>query len=141
MLDLKPLCTVIVDVAPPLVVGAVPGGDRSIGEFKAATVIGERINATLAGPAGADWILRNGRVGKIDVRMTLKTDDGALIYVSYGGRLLLAHRDGPVAVVAPTFETGDERYAWLNDIQAIGRGTLTAGPEGARLHYEFYEVL
>jgi hypothetical protein len=41
------------------------------------------------------------------------------------------------AYVAPVFETGDERYAWLNRIQAIGRGILY---EDISLHYEWYEV-
>jgi hypothetical protein len=38
--------------------------------------------------------------------------------------------------VAPTFETGDERYAWLNSIQAVGKGTL----DGSAVHYDWYEV-
>ena len=28
---------------------------------------------------------------------------------------------------APQFETGDERYGWLNDIQAVGIGTFRRG--------------
>lgn len=142
MLDLKPLCTATVDVAAPIAVGKTPAGVRSIGEIRAATVTGEKISATLAGVAAADWILVTGRVGNIDVRMTLKTQDGALIYVSYTGKLLLAREGGPLAIVTPTFETGDERYAWLNDIQAIGRGTLAPGSDGGSvLNYAFYEVL
>ncbi|TVV73345.1 DUF3237 domain-containing protein [Sphingomonas solaris] len=142
MLNLKPLCPAVVDVAAPLVVGKSPAGIRTIGEMRAVTITGERMNATLAGAAAADWILVNGKVGNIDVRMTVRTDDGALIYISYTGKLDLARPGGPVATVAPTFETGDERYAWLNDIQAIGRATLAVGEGGAaRLDYEFYEVL
>lgn len=142
MLNLRLLCTAIVDVAPPLAVGKTPGGIRSIGEFRSVTVKGERMNASLAGAAAADWILINGRVGDVDVRMTLRTDDDALIFVTYKGKLDLARAGGPVVTVAPRFETGDERYAWLNDIQAIGRGTLGAGPEGGSLiNYEFYEIL
>ena len=33
--------------------------------------------------------------------------------------------------------TGDERYAWLNRIQAVAKGTFT--PEGT-LIYEMYEL-
>lgn len=142
MLDLKPLCIAIVDVAPSLSVGQTPGGMRAVGAFRSVTVSGERMNATLASPAGADWILVKGRVGDVDVRMTLRTDDDALIHVQYRGKLDLARPGGPVVTVAPTFETGDERYAWLNDIQAIGRGTLGAGEGGGSIiSYEFYEVL
>ncbi len=37
---------------------------------------------------------------------------------------------------APTFETGDERHAWLNVIQAVAKGDL----RGSDLTYELYEV-
>ena len=37
---------------------------------------------------------------------------------------------------APLFETGDERYAWLNRVQAIAKGTL----DGPTLTYEIAEV-
>ena len=142
MLNTKLLCTAVVEVAAPMAVGKTLGGIRSIGEFRAVTVAGERINATLAGPAAADWILVKGRVGDVDVRMTLRTSDDALIFVSYKGKLDLARPGGPVVTAAPTFETGDERYAWLNDIQAIARGTLGPGPDGgSTINYEFYEVL
>lgn len=142
MLNTKLLCTVDVDVAPPLSVGQTPGGLRSIGEFRAVTVTGDRLNATLAGAAGADWILIKGRVGDVDVRLTLRTDDDAIVYVHYKGKLDLAREGGPVVTVAPTFETGDARYAWLNDIQAIGRGTLGPGTDGGTtIKYAFYEIL
>ncbi|HEX7819678.1 MAG TPA: DUF3237 domain-containing protein [Sphingobium sp.] len=142
MLNLKPLCTVVVDVAVPLAVGKTPGGNRSISDVKSVTVTGERVNATLAAAAAADWILVRGKIGDVDVRMTVRTDDDALIYVTYTGKLDLGREGGPVVTVAPTFETGDERYAWLNAIQAIGRGTLAIGAGGsASINYEFYEVL
>ena len=41
-------------------------------------------------------------------------------------------------VTAPTFQTGDERYAWLNRIQAVGAGAL--GEDGV-LTYSLYEVV
>jgi hypothetical protein len=37
---------------------------------------------------------------------------------------------------APLFETGDERYAWLNRIQAVAKGTL----DGPTLTYEIAEM-
>jgi len=74
-------------------------------------------------------------VGCVDVRLTLKTDDGAFIYVEYAGRADMAN--GLIAT-APTFQTGDERYAWLNHIQAVGAGAL--GEDGV-LTYTLYEVV
>ena len=78
---------------------------------------------------GGDWALRGpDGVGRLDVRVTFETDDGALIYVQYYG-VNRPDEDRPVAqpgatseygdayfMTAPRFETGDERYAWLNDL-------------------------
>jgi hypothetical protein len=36
----------------------------------------------------------------------------------------------------PRFETGDERYRWLNRIQAVGKGAF----DGTTLAYQVYEL-
>lgn len=41
-----------------------------------------------------------------------------------------------ITLGAPTFEVSDDRYAWLNTVQAVGRGQL----DGSRLVYELAEV-
>ena len=69
------------------------------------------------------------------MRLTLKTDGGAYICVDYGGRADMA---SGLIVTAPTFQTGDERYAWLNRIQSVGAGSL--GEDGV-LMYSLYEVV
>jgi hypothetical protein len=141
MIEFIPLGTAVVEVEAPQMIGLGPAGSRSIGALKSFRLAGERLSASLVTGTAADWAVRTGAIAVVDVRMTIKTDDGALIYVSYGGRLDL--RDpaaGITAYVAPVFETGDERYAWLNAIQAVGKGVLVVDPDGARLEYEFYEV-
>lgn len=142
MIELIPLCTAIVEVAPSLVVGAGAAGERSVGAFTGVTIKGERLNATLAGTGGADWLIRTGAIGVIDVRLTVRTDDGALIHITYGGRLDLSNpAQGITAYVAPVFESGDARYAWLNKVQGVGKGKLSIKQGGAsQLEYEFYEV-
>jgi len=141
VIELAPLCIMIVDLEPTLAIGTGPSGDRSVGGIRAVTAAGERLNATLAGPAAADWLVRTGAIGVIDARLTLLTDDGALIYMSYGGRLDLSNpAAGLFAYVAPVFETGDPRYAWLNKVQAVGKGKLTLSADGGRLDYEFCEI-
>ena len=78
-------------------------------------------------------------LGTIDVRGLLETDDGALIYTWYHGRLDLSPGPGSSpAYSAPLYETGDERYAWMNKIQAIAKGNLSA--DGTTLVYEICEV-
>jgi Protein of unknown function (DUF3237) len=141
MIELVPLCTVELQLAPNLGVGVGPAGDRSVGEIRRANIVGERLRASLAGPAAADWLVRTGAIGVVDARMTLRTDDGALILVRYGGRLDLSNPgQGMFAYVAPVFETGDARYAWLNRVQAVGKGQLFVDANGGRLTYEFYEI-
>ena len=64
---------------------------------------------------------------RLDVRMLLRTDDGADVLMTYRG----VSADGGLTVhAAPMFETGDERYTWLNVVQAVaigssGRGEVT----------------
>jgi hypothetical protein len=38
----------------------------------------------------------------------------------------------------PVFETGDPRYSWINEVQAAGKGVLSA--DKTRLDYEIYEL-
>ncbi len=140
MIELVPLFTAKYELGASLLVGPGAPQGRTVGEVRSATFTGDRLRATLAGPAAADWMLRNGDIGVIDVRLTLRTDDDALIYMTYGGRIAFDDPEGMFAMVAPTFETGDERYAWLNRIQAVGKAQLLMDANGARLEYEFYEL-
>ena len=67
------------------------------------------------------------------MRVTLETHDGAIVFTSYRGRVDLS--TGRV-YSAPLYDTGDERYLWLNAIQAVAKGTT----DGTNLEYEIYEV-
>lgn len=138
-LDLVPLCTAVVTLAPPIVIPGTPLGTRFIGEVTALDVQGERITAHLKGAAAADWLLSSpdGTLGTVDVRITWETEDGAVIYVRYGGRLDMSVFPG-IAYVAPLFDTGDERYQWLTRIQAVAKGEFS--PDMQTLTYEMYEV-
>ena len=82
---------------------------------------GPRVKATLQTPAG-DWITnRADGTYHLDVRLTLRTDDGALILVTYNG-IGHATDTGASLRTAPLFQTGDARYVWLTRLQAIGVG-------------------
>lgn len=136
-LELIPLCTVDVVLADPIFVGEGARGMRLIYEVLEATVTGDRLNGKMKGNASADWILVNGTVGTLDVRVTVETDDGALILSQYLGRTDISGGPGSAPIyVAPLFETGDERYAWLNTMQAVGKGQI----DGSNLTYEWYEL-
>lgn len=135
-IELVPLCEVEVTLAEPIVVGPGPAGTRLIGEVRSARASG-RLTGSLKGNAAADWLLLQGGVGLLDVRVTIETDDGAVIFAQYNGRMDVSEGIGGKPVyVAPRFETGDPRYAWLNLVQAVGKGQLS----GTTLRYEWYEV-
>jgi hypothetical protein len=132
-IELVPLCTLDITLSDPISVGDGPSGSRFIYEVVSATIDGERIKGKGHGRASADWVTLIGTVATLDVRATFETDDGAIVLVQYRGRTDLA--EGTI-YVAPLFETGDPRYAWLNAIQAVGKGKL----DGTHLTYEWHEV-
>ncbi len=133
--------TLTVDFRGMTMIGETPAGLRRIAPVTGGTFAGERLSGTVIG--GADWVInRPDGVMVIDVRLTLKTDDGAMIYLTYQGRFLAAPevmaRFAKGAVLDPSeyslavsarFECGDDRYRWLNDAIVVGTGEQTAsGP-------------
>lgn len=112
---------------------------------------GPKINGTLVAP-GADWLrVMPSGVLRLDVKATLKTDDGALIFMSYNGIIqhtpesaekmnnggLMSGQDMPYFITAPTFQTSSPKYAWLNGVQAASKAVeLKFGEDG----YVKYDV-
>lgn len=132
------------DLAPPIGVGATPEGFRAIYCVTGGSFQGERLNGKFLSQAGADWarVRPDGSIS-IDVRTCAQTDDGALIYITYLGRLAIpavlreqvlnleaSERPDPSQYyfrVTPLFETASEKYAWLNNICAVGVGRVVQG--------------
>lgn len=78
-------------------------------------------------PAGGDWALfRKDNTLVADVRQTFKTDDGAYIQVFETG---VTQPDNS-SYVRLTYETGYEKYAWLNRVVAVGILKLVEGGGG-----------
>jgi hypothetical protein len=139
-IGLVPLCTMHIVVKAPIEIGAGPAGTRRIIENVSAQIKGERLNAEQLGVAASDWLVVGPEgTGMVDVRLAIQTDDGAAIYMKYNGRFNASpgSQDPATVYAAPTFETGDERYAWLNRVQAVGKGIIR--PDRT-IDYEFYEV-
>jgi len=107
---------------------------RVIGGISRGRWDGDRLAGDIVEPGG-DWAIpsHDGTLMLLDVRQVIRTDDGALVYVTYQGR---CDRGRGTYTVAPTFETDDERYAWLNGVQAIGQGRS----DGDDIVYEMFEV-
>ena len=138
-LELVPLGTARIQLKPPIALEGTPRGTRWIVELEDTVFEGDRLQAKQKGAAAADWVIVGpDGCGMLDVRYCVETRDGALIYVQYAGRVDVANGVGSApAYAAPTFETGDPRYAWLNKVQAVAKGTIG---EDLVLTYEVYEL-
>lgn len=148
----KPLLTMHLDVAYDQVVrvGETPSGGRAIFPVRGGRFEGPRLRGTVM--PGADWILwRPDEAMIIDVRLSLRTDDGADIAMPYVGlsygrteaaraaarkREIVDYEDMYIRTT-PRFETSDTRYEWLNRVIAVANGFRT--PEGPK--YEIFEIL
>lgn len=129
--------------------GDTPAGGRRIVYVKRGEFAGPELKGQVL-PGGGDWVLvRRDGVSQLDVRITLRTDDGALIFVTYRGistmtsdvrgRILKGEAVDPSQYyfrTAPFFETAAEKYAWLNRLVAVGVGRRT--PTG--VVYSIYAV-
>lgn len=112
-----------------------PEGTRFVAPVTGGTFEGPRVKGTIVAPGG-DWVRsRADGTAKLDVRLQLVTDDGHPILMSYQG-VGVPGDDGMSIRTAPTFETGAEDYAWLNNIQAVGIGTSAGGT----VTYEIYAL-
>ncbi|MET0380254.1 MAG: DUF3237 domain-containing protein [Spongiibacteraceae bacterium] len=137
-IELIPLATATLKVGQPIKLGDVGIGTRLVAEILSAEWDGDRIKAKQIGTAAADWpLIGTDGVGRLDVRSTLQTHDGAVIYVRYEGRST-SGADGSTLYTSPLFETASPEYAWLNKIQAVAKGRITPGAQ--TLVYEIYEV-
>ncbi len=123
-------------VTPIAIAGT--NGTRVTVTVTEATFVGPKINAAaVTGVAGADWpLVRSDGTLLLEVRLNLRTEDGADIYMTYSG-IGTPIGDGLFTIrIAPQFQTGDPRYAWLNNVMGIGIGQ--SNPTG--VIYDIYAV-
>src|SRR5262249_38483935 len=92
----QPLMTVKILAAKPLQqLGAVPHGTRIIVPVAGGDFEGPRLRGKVL-PGGGDWLLLRGDgVLELDLRITLETDDQALVYMTFQGL-----RHGPPDAIA-----------------------------------------
>src|SRR3979411_1798043 len=138
----RPLRTVKIAAAPPQKLGTVPHGIRSIVPVTGGDFEGPRLRGK-GRAGGVDWLLlRPDGVLELDLRITLETDDHALIYMTFQGL-----RHGPADAfnafgrggvadptryyfrTVPSFKTSAGQYACLNRIVTVGVGETR--PDGA----------
>jgi hypothetical protein len=146
----KPMFAMRLDVRPMLIVGATPGAYRRVGVVTGGSFEGERLSGAVL-DGSSDWqTVRSDGSTTLNVRLVLRTEDGALIGMTYQGL-----RHGPADIIAriekgevvdpasyyfrinPLFETEAAKYDWINRVIAVGIGHRFAdGPV-----YSVFEVL
>jgi len=146
----RPLFVMRLDVKPLQIIGAGPAAYRRVGVVPGGVFEGERLSGVVLDGA-SDWqTVRNDGATTLNVRLVLRTNDDALIAMTYRGL-----RHGPADVIAklergeavdaasyyfrtnPLFETAAAKYDWLNRVVAVGIGHRRAdGPV-----YSIFEIL
>jgi Protein of unknown function (DUF3237) len=125
----RPLMTLRLNTAPTQNIGAGPHGARITFPITGGSFEGERLRGEVL-PGGDDWaIQRPDGVIELDLRVTLRTHDGALIHMTFEGIRDDAAAGGPYFRTLPRFEAADPRYGFLNRLLAVGVGEARAdGP-------------
>ena len=135
-------------------IGFVPGGVRinvfaKPNETRVYHALGETTvleNKALSGTIvwGGDWAtVREDDVGQLDVKLTIRTDDGETIDMTYRGifpagprgfrklvteKPMLGTENKPfegMVYTAPWFDTVSPKYRWLTERQCVGIGKIT----------------
>ena len=136
-------------VDAPIEIGPMPIGTRRVFNATGGRFEGERLAGEVL-PGGGEWFLDAGEgFGQVDVRLMLRTDDGAHVYLRYSG--VMDFNDVVMGKLAAGESTdyGDNRfltqvrmesahpsYAWLTSTIAVGEGRMH--PDC--VEYAIYEV-
>lgn len=149
--SLEYLASMRIPLQKPEIVGPTPEGLR-INWFwypKEGSVYGPVLNAKVR-LLGGDWMtIRRDGIGVMDVRATLETEDGALLYVEYPGYFELGENGYEDALAGkwpahattrttPRFHVADPRYLWLNRLPCLGIGEVNM--KALAYEYDIYAV-
>lgn len=131
----------------------VPVGQRVIVNVLGGTVRGPRLKSEIVAPA-RDWVfvMPDGS-SRLDVRFTIKTDDGEFVFVEYSGisaptkeaQERLAKGEAITAAdgygyftTTPRFMTTSATYARSNEIQGVGK--MVSIQRGVAIKYDVFAV-
>jgi uncharacterized protein DUF3237 len=124
-MNTRPLMVLRLKTAATEEVGSTPRGRLFIFPIIGGSFEGDRLRGNvLAG--GADWATATADGAfELDLRATLETNDGALIYLTFSGV-----RDDARQYLRtlPRFETAAPQYNFLNRLLAVGIGEIR--PDG-----------
>jgi len=120
----RPLMRLRLDTSATEEIGTTPAGTLSIFPIVGGSFEGDRLRGRVLG--GGDWVTkRPDGTFELDARVTLETDDGALIHTTFTG---VRDDANHYFRTLPRFETAAPKYGFLNRMLAVGVGEIT--PEG-----------
>lgn len=120
----RPLMTLRLATSATHEVGSTPQGTLTVFPVVGGSFEGDRLRGRVLG--GGDWVNAPGDgTFTLDLRVTLETDDGALIHMTFTG---VRDDANHYFRTAPRFETAEPKYAFLNRLLAVGIGEIR--PEG-----------
>lgn len=140
-----------VDIKPGMdLIKNGPWGMRIMGHIAGGSVWGPKLSGNVL-PVGADWaVVTSNGVVHIDVRATLQADNGALIYMQYGGKMDLGGPEGyenykaekipPKCYIqtTPVLETDHPSYLWMNRVSCFGIGRVDFIANPVIVQYDVY---
>ncbi len=135
----------------PEIIGPLAEGLRLNFYITGGEVSGPKVLGKVR-PGGGDWMtIRHDGIGILDIRATIETHDGALIYAAVGGTFdfgedayeqFLQGKQPPSGApfrASPRYHTAHPSYLWLNRLHCLGIGA--AYTERLRIAYDIYAVL
>jgi Protein of unknown function (DUF3237) len=139
-LPVEHLLDISVELEPARLI-PTPVGTRYILLAKAGRFEGPGLKGELV-PGSGDWLnFGTDGIGRLNVHAILRTDDGALIQMEALGvcRVPTDAQEFADSYIrdTPKFETGDERYAWLNEVCAVGYNSFSPN----HVDYRIYKIL
>jgi len=116
--------TLRLNTAPIQNIGATPHGTRVTFPITGGSFEGDRLRGKVL-PGGDDWtIKRPDGVMELDLRITLETNDGALIHMTFEGIRDDGAPAAPYFRTVSRFETAEPKYSFLNRLLAVGAGEI-----------------
>lgn len=139
-------------LSEPEVIGPVAEGLRLNFYVTGGEVLGPKIKGIIRS-SGADWFtIRTDGIGILDVRATIETEDGALIYTYYSGMADLGpdgyHQflkglppppEGIELRIQPHYQTTHPYYLWVNRSFCIGVGKVYL--DKSEVGYEIFQFV
>jgi len=124
-IESRPLMVVRLTTSAIQEIGSTSQGRLLVFPVIGGTFEGERLRGQVRA-GGGDWVtVHSNGTFTLDLRVTLETDDGSLIHMTFTG---VRDDANHYFRTVPRFETAAPKYAFLNRLLAVGIGEIR--PDG-----------